>query len=94
MTRPRYYARKLCSVQPCSTNLPAINEIPSNKLDRVFQHSSEDMSELPDNSVAFMVTSPPYNVGKDYDQDLSLPEYPGLSETGIGRNLQGTCAWR
>ena len=71
----RYYARKLCSVQPCSTNLPAINEIPSNKLDRVFQHSSEDMSELPDNSVAFMVTSPPYNVGKDYDQDLSLPEY-------------------
>jgi len=71
----RYYARKLCSVQPCSTNLPAINEIPSHQLDRVFQHSSEDMSELPDNSVAFMVTSPPYNVGKDYDQDLSLPEY-------------------
>ncbi len=33
------------------------------------------MKELPDNSVAFMVTSPPYNVGKDYDEDLSLEDY-------------------
>ncbi len=33
------------------------------------------MRELPDNSVALMVTSPPYNVGKDYDEDLSLEEY-------------------
>jgi DNA modification methylase len=33
------------------------------------------MAELPDNSVHLMVTSPPYNVGKDYDRDLSLEEY-------------------
>jgi len=33
------------------------------------------MKELPDNSVHLMVTSPPYNVGKDYDQDLTLEEY-------------------
>lgn len=33
------------------------------------------MSELPDNSVSLMVTSPPYNVGKDYDMDLTLNEY-------------------
>jgi site-specific DNA-methyltransferase (adenine-specific) len=33
------------------------------------------MSELPDNSVALMVTSPPYNVGKDYDLDLTLEQY-------------------
>ncbi len=33
------------------------------------------MPELPDNSVALMVTSPPYNVGKDYDVDLTLEEY-------------------
>ncbi|MGD9819571.1 MAG: site-specific DNA-methyltransferase [Desulfomonilaceae bacterium] len=33
------------------------------------------MSELPDNSVSLMVTSPPYNVGKDYDLDLSLDQY-------------------
>jgi DNA modification methylase len=51
------------------------NSIPPEYLDRIFQHSSESMIELPDNSVHLMVTSPPYNVGKDYDQDLTLPEY-------------------
>jgi site-specific DNA-methyltransferase (adenine-specific) len=33
------------------------------------------MPELPDNSIDLMVTSPPYNVGKDYDLDLSLDDY-------------------
>jgi site-specific DNA-methyltransferase (adenine-specific) len=33
------------------------------------------MEELPDCSVHLMVTSPPYNVGKEYDEDLSLEEY-------------------
>ena len=33
------------------------------------------MSAIPDNSVHLMVTSPPYNVGKEYDQDLTLEEY-------------------
>ena len=36
------------------------------------------MKELPDCSVHLMVTSPPYNVGKDYDEDLSLEEYLSL----------------
>ena len=33
------------------------------------------MEELPDNSVHLMVTSPPYNVGKEYDENLTLSEY-------------------
>ena len=33
------------------------------------------MTELPENSVHLMVTSPPYNVGKEYDQDITLKEY-------------------
>ena len=33
------------------------------------------MEELPDCSVHLMVTSPPYNVGKEYDDDLTLDEY-------------------
>jgi len=49
------------------------NPIPS--LDVIFHHSSEKMTELPDNSVHLMVTSPPYNVGKEYDEDLTLEEY-------------------
>ena len=36
------------------------------------------MDPLPDNSVHLMVTSPPYNVGKTYDEDLDLEEYLGL----------------
>ena len=41
----------------------------------IFCHSSEDMAALPDACVHLMVTSPPYNVGKDYDEDLTLEEY-------------------
>jgi len=33
------------------------------------------MKELPNNSIHLMVTSPPYNVTKEYDNDLSLREY-------------------
>ena len=33
------------------------------------------MKEIPDNSLHLMVTSPPYNVTKEYDEDLSLKEY-------------------
>jgi len=40
-----------------------------------FCRSSESMEELPENSVHLIVTSPPYNVGKEYDQDLTLNEY-------------------
>jgi len=47
----------------------------SAEVDVIFNHSSEAMSELPDCSIHLMVTSPPYNVGKDYDEDLSLEEY-------------------
>jgi site-specific DNA-methyltransferase (adenine-specific) len=36
------------------------------------------MSELQDNSVALMITSPPYNCGKDYDEDLSFDEFLSL----------------
>lgn len=51
------------------------NCIPQKFLDKVFCKSSESMDELPDNSVHLVVTSPPYNVGKEYDEDLSLQEY-------------------
>lgn len=51
---------------------------PQNVLNKIFCKSSEVMDELPDNSVHLMVTSPPYNVGKEYDQDLTLSEYLDL----------------
>ena len=56
------------------------NTIPPDNLCKIFSHSSEDMFELPDNSVHLMITSPPYNVGKEYDKDLSLDEYLSMLE--------------
>ena len=71
-----FYSARLYDDQPQSEEIQFIeNPIPSGNLDTVFNISSEEMIELPDNSVHLMVTSPPYNVGKDYDEDLTLPEY-------------------
>ncbi len=46
--------------------------------DRIYCHTSEDMHHIPDGSVALAFTSPPYNSGKEYDEDLDLREYLGL----------------
>ena len=54
--------------------------LPASSLDRIFCHSAEAMGELPDGSVHLMVTSPPYNVGKEYDADLSLEDYLAFLE--------------
>jgi DNA modification methylase len=39
------------------------------------------MSELPDHSVHLMITSPPYNVQKEYDEDMTLRDYLKLLRT-------------
>ncbi|MEM3860392.1 MAG: site-specific DNA-methyltransferase [Candidatus Micrarchaeaceae archaeon] len=51
------------------------NPLPESSLDKIFCKSSEKMTELPDSSIHLMVTSPPYNVGKLYDNDMTLSEY-------------------
>jgi len=51
------------------------NPIPPEVLNQIYAKSSEKMDELPDKSIHLMVTSPPYNASKDYDQNLSLEEY-------------------
>ncbi|MCF8244633.1 MAG: site-specific DNA-methyltransferase [Saprospiraceae bacterium] len=51
------------------------NTFPQSLENQVFTSSSESMSEIPSGSVHLMITSPPYNANKDYDEDLSLQEY-------------------
>jgi len=51
------------------------NLVPENVLDKVLIASSEDMHHLPDSCIHLMVTSPPYNARKEYDEDLTLDEY-------------------
>lgn len=57
-------------------------------VNRIYCHTAEDMSHLPDESVALAFTSPPYNSGKDYDEDLDIGAYFALmsrvgAEVGI-----------
>lgn len=54
------------------------NPIPQENINKVFCKNSEQMTELPNDSIHLMVTSPPYNVGKDYDKNLSMSDYRGL----------------
>ena len=74
-----FYARAL-QPDPAELDIKPQPEqaIPEDRLDTIFRHTSEDMRELPDRSVHLMITSPPYNVGKDYDEDLSMDDYRGL----------------
>jgi len=51
------------------------NTIPLDVIDKIICKSSEKMDALPDDCIHLMVTSPPYNVGKEYDENLSLNEY-------------------
>ena len=51
------------------------NEVQANLINTIILGSSEKMDKVPDNSIHLMITSPPYNVSKEYDDDLSLQEY-------------------
>ena len=76
-----FYAGKLYAGRPQGQDVPySENPFPDGSLDRIFCRSAESMSELPDCSVHLMITSPPYNVGKEYDEDLSLEEYLAFLE--------------
>jgi len=81
----RFYARRMLRPAPAVRPGPPVVP-PAEVLDRLICRSSESMGELPDDCVGLMVTSPPYNVGKEYDGDLSLEEYLGL----LRRVLQET----
>ena len=55
------------------------NNKPTHK-DLIFNKSAEKMDYLIDNCVSLTVTSPPYNVGKLSDSDLSDDDYWKLIE--------------
>ncbi|MBV7334461.1 site-specific DNA-methyltransferase [Chloroflexi bacterium TSY] len=57
----------------------APRNIPSKPLsewaNRIYCQTAEKMDHVPDESVGIAFTSPPYNVGKEYDDDISFDEY-------------------
>jgi site-specific DNA-methyltransferase (adenine-specific) len=72
-----FYGRRLLQHVPATTTGEPQTP-PDEIVDALFCSSSESMTEIPDDCVALMITSPPYNVGKDYDEDLSIGEYLDL----------------
>jgi len=72
-----FYARRMTSPRAV-VDVGEVADPPSSIIDQLYCQSSEDMHQIPDNCVALMVTSPPYNVGKDYDDDLEIDEYLAL----------------
>ena len=75
----RFYNSRLYGPPSDKTAGPSQETVlPQDVLNRVFCKSSESMDELADNSVHLMITSPPYNVSKEYDEDLTLDEYREL----------------
>ncbi len=52
-----------------------VTDFPQGLENQILNGTSESMLEIPDCSVHLMITSPPYNASKDYDEDLTLNEY-------------------
>jgi site-specific DNA-methyltransferase (adenine-specific) len=78
----RFYSSKLYQNQATDDLAAHIeNTAPAEVLDQIYCQSSEVMDELPNHSVHLMITSPPYNVQKEYDEDLSLSDYRTLLKT-------------
>ena len=72
----RFYAGRLYDDQPTERPVKYVeNPLPPGVANTILPTSAEGMDALPDHSVHLMVTSPPYNVGKEYDEDLTLDEY-------------------
>jgi DNA modification methylase len=59
------------------------NKLPDEYENKFILGSAENMKELPNNSIHLMITSPPYNVTKEYDSDLTLKEYLQLLENSF-----------
>lgn len=77
----RFYSSKLYSgFAPVEVPATEEDEFPAEIENSIILGSSENMKEIPSNSVHLMITSPPYNVTKEYDDNLTLAQYLELLE--------------
>ncbi|MEM4452176.1 MAG: site-specific DNA-methyltransferase [Thermosphaera sp.] len=91
-----FYARKIYRDRELPKPTPRDlieNRVPPELLDRIVLGDARDvLKRLPDNCVHLMVTSPPYNVGKEYDEDLTLGEYLDFIEE-VMREVYRVLVW-
>ena len=74
----KFYDSKLYKEIKNNNSDIIVNEFPNELLNTIIASSCENMKDIPNNSLHLMITSPPYNVSKEYDNDLSLNEYLSL----------------
>lgn len=74
----KFYNSKLYKEIKNNNSDIIVNEFPNEFLNTIIDSSCENMKDIPNNSLHLMITSPPYNVSKEYDNDLSLNEYLNL----------------
>ncbi len=77
----KFYASKLYQnlIKPKNVKyLDNSKNIPTDIRNTILPNDARKMEDLPDESIHLMITSPPYNVTKEYDEDLSLQEYLAL----------------
>ena len=74
----KFYNSKLYKEIKNNNSDIIVNEFPNELLNTIIASSCENMKDIPNNSLHLMITSPPYNVSKEYDNDLSLNEYLNL----------------
>ena len=91
-----FYSRKLYKdivlPRPSPRDL-VVNPVPSDFLDKIILGDAREvLKKLPDNCVHLMVTSPPYHVGKEYDEDLTLGEYLDFIEE-VMREVYRVLVW-
>lgn len=84
-----FYERKIFQEAESSppVNLPPA-EIDENWVNRLYCQSAEQLP-LPDQSIGLAFTSPPYNVGKEYDLNQTLDEYLAFIQR-VGREVYRT----
>jgi len=71
-----FYDSKLFNTQKIVPEKSIIqNEISKEILNKVHNKDSKNLDFIPDDSIHLIITSPPYNNSKEYDEDLSLEEY-------------------
>ncbi len=71
----KYYQSKINKNLTSHRDVGELQECPPELINQIYCSDSRKMTFLPDNCIHLMVTSPPYNACKEYDDDLSLNEY-------------------
>ncbi len=78
-----------------------IAESYSDESDLILYHGAVNdfVATIPDDTVQLIVTSPPYNLGKDYENQVSIQEYLAVQKETIGELVRilhsaGSICWQ